>query len=102
MDRCVWYEQPLNERMRMLLRLEFLYARVQHAAAGCGDLTHCAAQLVADYQAGDFSPMEVLVACQATGHALPAWGHEAVGLFVLAVVCTCIAGAMAWQPRANR
>lgn len=34
MDRCVWYEQPLNERMRMLLRLEFLYARVQHAAAG--------------------------------------------------------------------
>lgn len=34
MDRCVWYEQPLNERMRVLLRLEFLYERVLHAAAG--------------------------------------------------------------------
>lgn len=34
MDRVVWYEQPLNERYRMLLRLEFLFARVHHAAAG--------------------------------------------------------------------
>lgn len=49
--------------------------------------------------AGNVLRNTVLVACQATGHALPAWGHEAVGLFVLAVVCTGIAGAMAWQPR---
>lgn len=34
MDRCVWYEQPLNERMRVLLRLEFLFDRLLHAAAG--------------------------------------------------------------------
>jgi exosortase/archaeosortase family protein len=44
----------------------------------------------------------VLVAFQASGAPLPAWGHEAVGLVTLALVCTSIAGAMALQPRTNR
>ncbi len=35
-----------------------------------------------------------LVALQASGTALPGWGHEAVGLLVLAAVCTGIAWAM--------
>lgn len=33
-ERTVWYELPLNERIRTWLRLEFLFARVAHAAAG--------------------------------------------------------------------
>lgn len=37
----------------------------------------------------------VLVAFQASGAPLPGWGHEAVGLLVLALVCTGIAWAMA-------
>ena len=36
----------------------------------------------------------VLVAAQASGHDLPAWGHDAVGLVVLALVCSGIAWAM--------
>ncbi len=36
----------------------------------------------------------VLVAMQASGTALPGWGHEAVGLVVLATVCLGIAWAM--------
>ena len=36
----------------------------------------------------------VLVAAQATGTPLPTWGHEAVGLVVLAVVCAGIAWTM--------
>lgn len=52
--------------------------------------------------AGNVVRNTVLVACQATGRALPPWGHDAVGLFVLAIVCTGIAGAMAWQPSPDR
>ncbi len=37
----------------------------------------------------------VLVAFQASGAPLPGWGHEAVGLAVLALVCAGIAWAMA-------
>lgn len=37
----------------------------------------------------------VLVAIQASGHHLPGWGHDAIGLLVLGVVCTGIAWAMA-------
>ena len=37
----------------------------------------------------------VLVAFQASGAPLPGWGHEAVGLIVLALVCAGIACAMA-------
>jgi len=37
----------------------------------------------------------VLVAFQASGAPLPGWGHEAVGLVVLALVCAGIAWAMA-------
>lgn len=40
----------------------------------------------------------VLVACQASGMHLPAWGHEGVGLLVLAAVCAGIAWAMAFRP----
>lgn len=36
----------------------------------------------------------VLVALQATGQPLPGWGHDAVGLVVLAAVCAGIAGVM--------
>ena len=43
----------------------------------------------------------VLVGFQAAGKPLPAWGHEAVGLTVLAVVCAGIAWAMAHKPRTN-
>jgi exosortase/archaeosortase family protein len=41
----------------------------------------------------------VLVALQASGAHVPAWGHETVGLAVLALVCTGIAAAMASTPR---
>lgn len=37
----------------------------------------------------------VLVAFQASGAPLPGWGHEAVGLAVLALVCAGVAWAMA-------
>ena len=37
----------------------------------------------------------VLVALQASGAHLPSWGHDAVGLLVLAAVCFGIAWAMA-------
>jgi len=33
-QHTVCYEQPLNERVRMLLRLEFLFLQITHAAAG--------------------------------------------------------------------
>ena len=33
-DELVVYEQPLNEKMRTLLRLEFLFRQTQHHAAG--------------------------------------------------------------------
>ena len=42
----------------------------------------------------------VLVAAQASGHNLPAWGHDAIGLVVLAIVCSGIAWAMARRERA--
>ncbi|HXH04591.1 MAG TPA: cell division protein ZapD [Candidatus Competibacteraceae bacterium] len=34
MTRTVCYEQPLNERVRILLRLEFLFHQIDHALAG--------------------------------------------------------------------
>ncbi len=34
MSQAVCYEQPLNERVRSLLRLEFLFHQVRHASAG--------------------------------------------------------------------
>lgn len=34
MSRTICYEQPLNERVRSLLRLEFLFRQVEHALAG--------------------------------------------------------------------
>jgi exosortase/archaeosortase family protein len=37
----------------------------------------------------------VLVALQASGAQLPSWGHDTVGLVVLAAVCAGIAWAMA-------
>jgi exosortase/archaeosortase family protein len=39
----------------------------------------------------------VLVALQASGMHLPTWGHEAIGLVVLALVCAGIAWAMAFK-----
>lgn len=35
MSQAICYEQPLNERARALLRLEFLFQHVDHALAGC-------------------------------------------------------------------
>ncbi len=52
--------------------------------------------------AGNVLRNTVLVACEASGLLLPTWGHEAVGLVVLASVCAGIAGAMALNPRHNR
>ena len=52
--------------------------------------------------AGNVVRNTVLVACEASGLHLPTWGHEAVGLVVLASVCAGIAGAMACNPRHNR
>ena len=49
---------------------------------------------------GNVARNTVLVAFQAAGSPLPAWGHEVVGLVVLAVVCAGIACAMAVKPRA--
>ena len=34
MSQPICYEQPLNERARALLRLEFLFQQVDHAMAG--------------------------------------------------------------------
>nr|WP_295775759.1 exosortase Q [Rhodoferax sp.] len=47
---------------------------------------------------GNVARNTVLVALQASGAHLPASGHEAVGLVVLALVCTGIATAMAFKP----
>ena len=44
----------------------------------------------------------VLVALQASGTHVPSWGHEAIGLAVLALVCAGIAWAMAFRPRTGR
>lgn len=44
---------------------------------------------------GNVARNTALVAAHASGVALPAWGHEAVGLVVLALVCGGIAGAIA-------
>lgn len=44
----------------------------------------------------------VLVAAQASGTHLPAWGHDAVGLLVLAAVCSGIAWAMGRTITAER
>lgn len=44
----------------------------------------------------------VLVAFQASGTHLPPWGHEVVGLVVLAMVCAGIAWATASKPRTIR
>ena len=52
--------------------------------------------------AGNVLRNTVLVACEASGLLLPTWGHEAVGLVVLASVCAGIAGAMACNPSHNR
>ena len=51
--------------------------------------------------AGNVLRNTVLVACEASGLLLPTWGHEAVGLVVLASVCAGIAGAMAFNPHHN-
>ena len=51
--------------------------------------------------AGNVLRNTVLVACEASGLLLPTWGHEAVGLVVLASVCAGIAGAMAFKPHHN-
>ena len=34
-SQTVCYEQPLNERVRVLLRLEFLFQQVHHGMVGC-------------------------------------------------------------------
>jgi exosortase/archaeosortase family protein len=44
----------------------------------------------------------VLVALQATGQHLPGWGHDAVGLVVLAAVCGGIAWVMNRQTMLER
>jgi exosortase/archaeosortase family protein len=41
--------------------------------------------------AGNVLRNAVLVACEAAGRHLPGWAHDAVGLVVLAAVCTAIA-----------
>jgi len=44
----------------------------------------------------------MLVALQASGTHVPGWGHDAVGLLVLAAVCAGIAWAMGGTPRMER
>ena len=44
--------------------------------------------------AGNVVRNTVLVGLEASGHAPPRWGHEAIGLLVLAAVCTAIALVM--------
>jgi exosortase/archaeosortase family protein len=44
----------------------------------------------------------VLVALQASGTHVPGWGHDAVGLLVLAAVCAGIAWAMGSTPHKER
>jgi exosortase/archaeosortase family protein len=44
--------------------------------------------------AGNVLRNTILVACEAAGRTLPAWAHDAVGLVVLALVCSAIAGVM--------
>ena len=48
--------------------------------------------------AGNVLRNTTLVAAQAAGAPLPAWGHEVIGLLVLALVC----GAVAWVMVCNR
>lgn len=48
--------------------------------------------------AGNVVRNTVLVACEGAGRPLPGWGHEAVGLAVLALVC----GAIAWVMQAHK
>ncbi|MEJ8845357.1 exosortase Q [Variovorax rhizosphaerae] len=43
---------------------------------------------------GNISRNAVLVACEGAGRPLAPWGHEALGLIVLAIVCAGIAWAM--------
>lgn len=38
MDNAIIYEQPLNERVRTFLRLEFLFQHLKHALAGNGSV----------------------------------------------------------------
>ncbi|EMR13640.1 hypothetical protein MPL1_03860 [Methylophaga lonarensis MPL] len=40
MSEFIVYEQPLNERIRTFLRLEFLFARVDHALSGTSEMHH--------------------------------------------------------------
>lgn len=51
---------------------------------------------------GNVARNTVLVAAQASGTHLPAWGHDAVGLLVLAAVCSGIAWAMGRTIAAER
>ncbi len=51
---------------------------------------------------GNVARNTVLVAVQASGTHLPAWGHDAVGLLVLAAVCGGIAWAMGRTMTAER
>ncbi|MDT7513773.1 exosortase Q [Rhodoferax mekongensis] len=51
---------------------------------------------------GNVARNTVLVAAQASGTHLPAWGHDAVGLLVLAAVCSGIAWAMGRTITAER
>lgn len=48
--------------------------------------------------AGNVLRNTVLIACEASGHHLAGWAHEAVGLAVLAAVCAAIAGVMHEPP----
>lgn len=43
----------------------------------------------------------VLVALQAAGQHLPGWGHDAVGLVMLAAVCAGIAWVMIWERKTS-
>ena len=56
--------------------------------------------IIAGVLLGNVLRNTVLVAAQASGNRLPAWGHDTVGLVVLALVCSGIAWAMARQERA--
>jgi len=51
---------------------------------------------------GNVARNTALVAAQASGPHLPAWGHDAVGLLVLAAVCSGIAWAMGRTITAER
>ena len=51
--------------------------------------------------AGNIVRNTVLVAAEASGHHLPGWAHDAIGLVLLAAVCTGIAWVMAQPARAR-